>query len=149
MPNDPRKALERLCAERGEDFAGLSRFLGKNPAYIQQYIRRGTPRRLGEDERSLDRWFDTGAFVRNDPFTFGNAARNLIEGPGVVNFDFAVYKYFRISEGKRLQFRCEAFNLFNTPQFDVPNAQIGNPNVGRISSAGRPRNLQFGIKFLF
>lgn len=51
MPNDPRKALERLCAERGEDFAGLSRFLGKNPAYIQQFIRRGTPRRLREDER--------------------------------------------------------------------------------------------------
>ena len=58
MPNDPRKALERLCAERGEDFAGLSRFLGKNPAYIQQYIRRGTPRRLGEDERrKLARYF--------------------------------------------------------------------------------------------
>ena len=58
MPNDPRKALERLCAERGEDFAGLSRFLGKNPAYIQQYIRRGTPRRLKEEERrKLARFF--------------------------------------------------------------------------------------------
>ena len=58
MQNDPRKALERLCAERGEDFAGLSRFLGKNPAYIQQYIRRGTPRRLGENERrKLARYF--------------------------------------------------------------------------------------------
>jgi len=51
MPEEPRQALERLCAERREDFAGLSRFLGKNPAYIQQFIRRGTPRRLGEDER--------------------------------------------------------------------------------------------------
>ena len=51
MPNEPRKALERLCAERGEDFAGLSRFLGKNPAYVQQFIRRGTPKRLGEEER--------------------------------------------------------------------------------------------------
>jgi phage repressor protein C with HTH and peptisase S24 domain len=58
MPNDPRKVLERLCAERGEDFAGLSRFLGKNPAYIQQYIRRGTPKRLKEDERrKLARYF--------------------------------------------------------------------------------------------
>ena len=51
MPNEPRKALERLCAERGEDFAGLSRLLGRNPAYIQQYIRRGTPKRLKEEER--------------------------------------------------------------------------------------------------
>ena len=58
MPNDPRKALERLCAERGEDFAGLSRLLGRNPAYIQQYIRRGTPKRLKEEERrKLARYF--------------------------------------------------------------------------------------------
>ena len=58
MPNDPRKVLERLCAERGEDFAGLSRLLGKNPAYIQQYIRRGTPKRLREEERrKLARYF--------------------------------------------------------------------------------------------
>lgn len=58
MPNDPRKVLERLCAERGEDFAGLSRLLGKNPAYIQQFIRRGTPRRLKEEERrTLARYF--------------------------------------------------------------------------------------------
>jgi hypothetical protein len=49
--NHPRKVLARLCAERGEDFAGLSRLLGKNPAYIQQFIRRGTPRRLHDDER--------------------------------------------------------------------------------------------------
>src|SRR5438309_7401139 len=48
---DPRHVLERLCAERGEDFAGLSRMLGRNPAYIQQYVRRGVPRRLGEEER--------------------------------------------------------------------------------------------------
>src|SRR5689334_15101577 len=43
---DPRLTLERLCAERGEDFAGLSRMLGRNPAYIQQFVRRGVPKRL-------------------------------------------------------------------------------------------------------
>jgi hypothetical protein len=64
MPNDPRKALERLCAERGEDFAGLSRFLGKNPAYIQQYIRRGTPKRLKEEERrKLARYFGVSEII--------------------------------------------------------------------------------------
>jgi len=51
MMNDPRLVLERLCAERGEDFAGLSRMLGRNSAYIQQYVRRGVPKRLGEEER--------------------------------------------------------------------------------------------------
>ncbi|MBV8908609.1 MAG: LexA family transcriptional regulator [Sphingomonas sp.] len=59
MVNDPRLVLERLCAERAEDFAGLSRMLGRNPAYIQQYVRRGVPKRLGEDERrKLARYFD-------------------------------------------------------------------------------------------
>lgn len=68
MPNDPRKALERLCAERGEDFAGLSRFLGKNPAYIQQFIRRGTPRRLKEDERrKLARYFSVPESLLGGP----------------------------------------------------------------------------------
>jgi phage repressor protein C with HTH and peptisase S24 domain len=58
MMNDPRLVLQRLCAERGEDFAGLSRMLGRNSAYIQQYVRRGTPRRLGEEERrKLARYF--------------------------------------------------------------------------------------------
>ena len=51
MLNNPRTVLERLCAERGEDFAGLSRMLGRNPAYIQQFVRRGVPRKLGEAER--------------------------------------------------------------------------------------------------
>lgn len=58
MPNDARSVLERLCSERGEDFASLSRLVGRNPAYIQQFIRRGTPRRLGEAERrTLARYF--------------------------------------------------------------------------------------------
>ena len=58
MVNDPRLVLERLCVERAEDFAGLSRMLGRNPAYIQQYVRRGVPKRLGEEERrKLARYF--------------------------------------------------------------------------------------------
>ncbi len=48
-----RAALERLIAERGEDYAGLSRLLGRNPAYIQQYIKRGSPKRLAEQDRHL------------------------------------------------------------------------------------------------
>jgi phage repressor protein C with HTH and peptisase S24 domain len=50
MP-DPRAVLEQLIRERGEDYAGLSRLLGRNPAYVQQYIKRGTPRRLSEEDR--------------------------------------------------------------------------------------------------
>ncbi|MBC2778418.1 S24 family peptidase [Parasphingopyxis marina] len=50
---DPRAVLERLAQERGDDYASLSRLIGRNAAYIQQYIKRGTPRRLAEDDRAL------------------------------------------------------------------------------------------------
>lgn len=58
LPN-PREYLEKLCAERGENFAALSRLVGRNPAYIQQYVRKGTPKYLPERERRiLARYFD-------------------------------------------------------------------------------------------
>jgi hypothetical protein len=50
---EQRAALERLIRERGEDYASLSRLLGRNPAYMQQFMKRGTPRRLAEDDRRL------------------------------------------------------------------------------------------------
>ena len=105
--------------------------------------------RLDSGTRSLDRWFDTGAFERNAAYTYGNAARNLIEAPGLVNMDLAVYKAFSITEDLTVQFRAEAFNASNTPAFARPNTQFGNPAFGQIGSAGRPRNLQFGLKVIF
>jgi phage repressor protein C with HTH and peptisase S24 domain len=55
---DQRAALERIARERHEDYAGLSRLIGRNPAYIQQFIKRGVPRRLAEeDRRTLARYF--------------------------------------------------------------------------------------------
>jgi hypothetical protein len=105
--------------------------------------------KLDSGQRAIDRWFDPAAFGRNAQFTFGNAGRNLIEAPGLVNFDFAVYKQFPVTEGRFFQFRFEAFNFFNTPYFNPPNTQFGNANFAVIAGAGRPRNLQFGLKFVF
>ncbi len=77
---DPRIALERLCAERGEDFAGLSRMLGRNPAYIQQYVRRGVPKRLKEAERrKLARYFAVSEAV------LGGPPDELVSRDGLVN----------------------------------------------------------------
>jgi phage repressor protein C with HTH and peptisase S24 domain len=65
---DPRIVLERLCVERGEDFAGLSRMLGRNPAYIQQFVRRGVPKRLKEEERrKLARYFAVSEAMLGGP----------------------------------------------------------------------------------
>lgn len=68
MLSDPRMILEQLCAERGEDFAGLSRMLGRNPAYIQQFVRRGVPKRLKEEERrKLARYFSISETLLGGP----------------------------------------------------------------------------------
>jgi phage repressor protein C with HTH and peptisase S24 domain len=68
VATDPRLVLERLCAEHGEDFAGLSRMLGRNAAYIQQFVRRGVPRRLKEEERrKLARYFSVSETLLGGP----------------------------------------------------------------------------------
>ena len=83
-------------------------------------------------------------------FTFGNSARNVLYGPGRVNFDWSLFKNFGITENSKVQFRAEMFNLFNTPQFDLPNSSIGNPAAGRITSTvGNNRQVQLALRFSF
>lgn len=73
-----------------------------------------------------------------------------------MQFDFSILKDYPFSERSRLQFRSEFFNIFNTPQFNNPNAMIGDPAVGRVSSAGdafffqrTSRQIQFALKYYF
>ena len=79
MRSDPRAVLERLCEERGEDFAGLSRMLGRNPAYIQQFVRRGVPKKLKEEERKkLARFFDVPESLLGGPAEGASAPSGLV-----------------------------------------------------------------------
>ncbi|PYV08534.1 MAG: hypothetical protein DMG07_25535 [Acidobacteria bacterium] len=111
------------------------------------------PNRTGDgslDTRTVNRWFDVNAFTPPPSFTYGDAGRNILDGPGRKNVDFSVFKDFRITEDTRVQFRAEFFNLTNTPQFDLPNATIGSGPAGTISSTiGIPRQIQFGLKVAF
>jgi len=108
------------------------------------------------DNSTPNLWYDT-SFNRADAawgvprqFTFGNSGRNILFGPGRVNFDYSVFKDFTFSERFKLQYRAEFFNLFNTPQFDLPNSSIGNPNAGTITSiVGNPRQVQMALRFAF
>ena len=109
----------------------------------------GVDPHLSGGQRDPERWFNTDAFVSNNEYEYGNAGRNILLGPGLANWDFAVYKRFAIAEGHSLQFRFEAFNFTNTPIFGFPNSEVGNNNFGRITGAGRPRNLQIGLKYIF
>ena len=94
-------------------------------------------------------WWNADAFSPNSTYTFGDAGKGILRGPGRAVWDFSAYKQFRFTEKYTAQFRLEAFNFTNTPQFNFPNVQVGNRNYGIISGAGRPRNLQIGLKFIF
>jgi len=73
-----------------------------------------------------------------------------LDGPSGVNFDFSLFKDFRVTEQVKVQFRTELFNIFNTPQFDLPNATIGTGSAGTITGiVGIPRQIQFGLKIVF
>ncbi len=99
--------------------------------------------------RTPERWFNTGAFAFPARGTFGNAGRNILEGPGFRSVNASLIKNTHISERFNLQFRAEAFNLFNHPNFDLPDNFMGSPTFGQITSARDPRHLQFGLKLLF
>ena len=104
----------------------------------------------GLDDQTPDRFFNTAAFAIPPPYTFGNAGRNVLLGPGLNNFDVALLKQFQFSGSRVLQFRTEFFNLWNHPNFRLPESFIDNPaTFGRILSAGPSRQIQFGLKFLF
>ena len=96
-----------------------------------------------------DRWFNTAAFAFPPPGTFGNAGRNILDGPGFQNVNASLLKNTSLTERLNLQFRAEVFNLFNHPNFNLPDNFLGSPTFGRISSARDPRHIQFGLKLLF
>jgi hypothetical protein len=107
------------------------------------------PEELPRSERTLQRYFDTSAFAVPAQFTFGNAGRNTGEGPGQVNFDFSLFKNFPLaSEGTEIQFRAELFNMFNTPQFHIPNRVLGTPQFGSVTDVvNTARQIQLALKF--
>jgi hypothetical protein len=94
-------------------------------------------------------WFNTAAFAANAPYTYGDAGRNVIRAPGLVNLDLALHKSFRITERVSAQIRVESFNATNTPALGAPNTVLGNALFGQITSAGSARDNQLGVKVVF
>jgi hypothetical protein len=96
-----------------------------------------------------EQWFNTAAFAFPARGTFGNAGRNILEGPSYQNVNASLLKNTALSERFNLQLRAELFNLFNHPNFNLPDNFLGSPTFGRITSAREPRHIQFGVKLLF
>lgn len=115
---------------------------------------------LGDPVLSSDRsraakisaWFDRTAFAYPATGVFGNTGRNALIGPAEANTDMAFFKNFPLPlrEATRLEFRAEFFNIFNSVNFGNPAANLaGGANMGRITTAGAARVIQFGLKFIY
>jgi hypothetical protein len=170
--------LERLVHAtnrwvRGWEFSGITRFstglpvtlvnngdnslLGAEPNGINNYgvdepdVAPGSLD-LNRNPRNGQPYFNAGLFSENALGTPGDASRRYFHGPGMQNFDMAVLKNLRFTESKSLQFRLEAFNVFNHAQFFGPQAVDGNissATFGWAVSAAAPRLVQAGVKFSF
>jgi len=113
---------------------------------------------LPRSERTFDRWFNTAAFARPARGTSGNAPKDLFRQPGVSNFDLSLFKKFALgSETRNLQFRAEAYNVFNHTQyqsvdtaarFDPAGTQV-NPRFGQVISTRSPRTVQLALTLRF
>jgi len=85
-------------------------------------------------------------FVAPRGLTFGNAGRNFLNNPSRLNFDMSLLKHFAVREGSEVEFRLEAFNVFNHTQFRIYDPNFGNTGSNSISCYGGP-NYSAGAYF--
>lgn len=105
--------------------------------------------------RTPQEWFQVSAFQKLAPDAlgrfqvFGDEGRNVVAGPGYVNWDFSAFKNIHITESKEFQFRGELFNFLNHPNLRLPDSDISSPTFGQIHTDLGPRVIQLALKFLF
>jgi hypothetical protein len=104
---------------------------------------------LSRSNRTIERYFDTDCFSVTPLGTFGNSGRNILQTPGLNNWDIGVVKNTPLTERMRLEFRTEFFNAWNHAQFGVPQMSVQSPLFGKIRSARDPRLIQFAMKLLW
>lgn len=100
--------------------------------------------------KTLTSWFNTGAFAQPAAGYFGNAGTGLIRGPGLIDFDTALYKDFKIKERHTFEFRAELFNTFNHTNFSGVGTTFGATSTfGHITSAAPGRVAEFALRYQF
>jgi len=117
-----------------------------NPNYTGQVIQGGP-----------SRYFNPSAFIQPQPGTYGNAGRNILQGPALVETDLSLTKKFAVSERLNLQFRSEFFNVLNHTNFNIPNPVVfasatggPSPTAGLITATSTTsRQIQIGLKLVW
>ncbi len=125
---------------------GINNYLLDTPEYT------GAPLDINTNPRNGRPAFNTAAFSAGDAGAIGKFATRFFYGPGINNFDMTLKKLLRITESKSLEFRLEAFNVFNHAQFYGPasvDGEVNDPNFGQVVSAAAPRLVQIATKFTF
>ena len=142
----------------GWQFAGISTMTTGRPftVFMQTGVNNGAPSwpdRIGSgklDNPTVDLWYNPRDFVAPPPNTYGNTGRGILRAPGHVNFDTSLSKRFTVLGRSNVEFRWDAFNLFNNPGFGFPNQNFDSPTAGRITSTIIDnRSMQFSLKFNF
>src|SRR5262245_42747325 len=151
-PRVPACAGHQVCARRlSPYYVALEPFRTVVECYPDAT---GANPNLPRSQRTRTHFFNTDAFVDRLPFgpqyRYGNAARNTVIGPGIVDFDASVTKKFTVSESKYVEFRTEVFNLPNHPIWNPPGRQLKQPDYGVITSTRiDSRQIQFALKVVF
>jgi len=105
----------------------------------------GTIRKVGK----LSEWFDTSVFQAPQYGFYGNASNGSVRGPGYTSANVSLYKTFPIRELVNFQFRVEAFNVLNHPNFNSVDTGLGSGTYGQINGAGDPRIMEFAARLFF
>jgi outer membrane receptor protein involved in Fe transport len=148
---------------RGWQFAAIVQAQSGNPVNIvtSNSSLNGVPNTVRPDVTgpiriigSVDQWFDPSVFVAVD--RFGNLGRNAVIGPAFHTTDVSILKTMTIARRYRLQFRADAFDVFNVANFGPPGNVVGSPTFAKISrtrlptgEAGSSRQIQIVVKLLF
>jgi hypothetical protein len=99
---------------------------------------------------SPSEWFNTAAFAIPPQYTFGNAGRNIVMGPGLFTADLSLVREIRLGERESLSLEGQAFNSLNRANFNLPELYVDSPGTfGKIFSAQAPRQIQFAARFRF
>jgi len=123
----------------GNSMTRPSLVAGVNPCYS------------GSPQGRLNKYYNPAAFTSTTAGNYGNSPRTLnCYGPGYTNFDLSLNKNFHLTERFNAEFRAEALNAFNTPQFNGPNLASDSSTAGKITGTlGFPRLVQLGGRLTF
>jgi trimeric autotransporter adhesin len=99
--------------------------------------------------RTITEWFNTAAFVAPPPGQYGDARRNSIIGPGSKVFDMAFTKLVPLKESRMLEFRAQATNIFNIPNYSSIDTTVNSPTFGRVTAVGAMRQFTMTARFRF